>query len=170
MATFTWKPAGSFPDLWTDPLNWQVAGAATLLFPNAATDVAIVNDSGAPNGFDFPFITGGAAITLASLSAAGTAHVIVGTGQLGGKPGGGTLNAGTISVTSTNPGGGLVGEPGGTITTASMTVGAGAIIGGGGIFNVTNSCQFRDNPGRRSQLQPGRTDRHRRHDHGTRQH
>ena len=48
---------------------------------------------------------------LASLSAADTAHVIVGSGQLGGT-GSGTLNAGSISVTSTNIGGGLVGEPG----------------------------------------------------------
>ena len=135
MATFTWIGANPFPSFWTDPANWQVGGAATLLFPNTAADVAIVNADGV-DGFEFPFITGGAAITLASLSAAGTAHVIVGTGQLGGVTGGGTLNAGSISVTSTNPGGGLVGEPGGTITTASMTVGAGAIIGGGGNFNV----------------------------------
>lgn len=75
---------------------------------------------------------------IGSLSAAGTAHVIVGTGQLGGTAGGGTLNAGTISVTSTNTGGGLVGQPGGTITTPSLTVGAGAIIGGGGTFNVAS--------------------------------
>jgi hypothetical protein len=136
MATFTWIGANPFPARWTDPANWQVASAATPLFPNSATDVAIATANGA-DGFEYPIISGGAAIQLASLSSAGIAHVLVGGSQLGGT-GSATLTAGSISVTSTALGGGLVGGPGSTITTPSLTVGPGAIIGGGGTFSVTS--------------------------------
>ena len=135
MATFTWTGAGNTD--WTEPTNWQVGGAATAIAPNDPTADAVATING-PDGFEFPIISGGAAITLNSLTAAGTAHVIVGGGQLGGT-GTGSLNAlGSISVTSTDAGGGLVGALGSTITTPSLTVGAGAAVGGGGTYIVTS--------------------------------
>ncbi len=135
MATFTWTGAGNTD--WTEPTNWQVGGVATDIAPNDPTADAVATING-PDSFEFPIISGGAAITLNSLTAAGTAHVIVGGGQLGGT-GTGSLNAlGSISVTSTDPGGGLVGASGSTITTPSLTVGAGAAVGGGGTYIVTS--------------------------------
>jgi len=132
--TFTWT--GAAADLnWNDPANWS-GGTATALVPNGANDVAIVTVNGV-DGNQFPIISGNSLITLSSLSSAGSAHVIVGGSQLGGT-GTGNLTAGSISVTSTNTGGGLVGGPGSTITTPSLTVGTGVIIGGGGAFHVTS--------------------------------
>jgi hypothetical protein len=116
--TFTWTGAGD--TTWTDPTNWQVAGAPTAIAPNDPTAIAIATGNG-PDGFEFPIISGGAAIQLASLSSTDLAHVIVGGGPLGGT-GSATLTADSISVTSTNIGGGLVGGPGSTITTTSLTV------------------------------------------------
>ncbi len=132
--TFTWTGAGD--TTWTDPTNWQVAGAPTAIAPNDPTAIAIATGNG-PDGFEFPIISGGAAIQLASLSSTDLAHVIVGGGPLGGT-GSATLTADSISVTSTNIGGGLVGGPGSTITTTSLTVGAGALVGGGGTYIVTS--------------------------------
>ena len=132
--TFTWTGAGD--TTWTDPTNWQVGGAPTAIAPNDPTAIAIATGNG-PDGFEFPIISGGAAIQLASLSSTDQAHVIVGGGPLGGA-GSATLTAGSISVTSTNIGGGLVGGLGSTITTSSLTVGAGALVGGGGTYIVTS--------------------------------
>ena len=133
--TSTW--VGGLDHDWNTATNW------TNGVPNSATAEAIVNfDDGANDAV----ISGGASITVASLSigdpnppVAGLdgGHVIVGGSPDIGGGGGGTLTSiGTISVPSTNPGGGLVGGLATTITAPVMTVGAGATIGGGGMFNV----------------------------------
>jgi hypothetical protein len=126
--TFGWVGAANTD--WTNPTNWSGGPAGT--FPSSGTVVAVVPT----NLFPFPIISGGTTITLSSLNSTGTGHVIVGGGPLGGT-GTGTLTAGSISVSSVDTGGGLVGQQGGTITTPSLTVGTGVIIGGGGTFNVT---------------------------------
>lgn len=142
MASFTWTGGQDIngANNWTTSADWLVGGVAATTFPNTAADDATVNsDVGASSAI----ISNGAAITIASLSIGNTAgvpggHVIVGGSSDIGGGGGGTLtSAGAINVSSTNPGGGLVGGLGGVISAPSMTLaGPGVVIGGGGIFNV----------------------------------
>jgi len=145
MATFTW--AGGTSTDWTAPANWLTAGAPATVAPNSAAAAAADNIDG--GGSRDAIISGGTSITVASLdigNPTGTVvpgvvggHVIVGGGPAIGGGGGGTLvSVGPITVTSTNSGGGLIGGPTATIRTPTLTLGSGAIIGGGGTFNVAN--------------------------------
>ena len=133
--TSTWV-GGNGSD-WTTPANWtgnvpDDGGAAAIVsFDDGAHDAIISNGSsitvGALNIEDSnPAVTGEAG-----------GHVIVGGSSDIGGDGDGTLAAlGTISVTSTNSGGGLVGGLGATITAPTMIIGSDAVIGGGGTFNI----------------------------------
>ncbi len=127
--TFTWV-GGTSKD-WTVPDNWLVDGTVTAVAPNGPADSvvdAVSNDA---------IISNGTSIIVADLSIGGIGHVIVGGGPEIGGGGGGTLTSlGLIDVTSTNSGGGLVGGPSSVITAPTLTVGPGAIIGGGGTFNI----------------------------------
>lgn len=144
MATFTW--IGGTSQDWLNPANWLADGVPATVAPNDPTAIVIDNFD---NGANDAIISGGASVTVASLSIGNFAgvptpgavggHVIVGGGPQIGGGGGGTLTSlGAITVASTNSGGGLVGGPASLITAPTLTIGAGAIIGGGGVFNITN--------------------------------
>ncbi len=127
--TFTW--VGTTSKEWTLPANWEVGGVAANVAPNGPTDSAVDNvpvDA---------IISNGTSVALANLTIGGTGHLIVGgSSEIGGGGGGTLTSSGTIDVTSTNSGGGLVGGMSSVITTPALHVGAGAIIGGGGTFDV----------------------------------
>lgn len=116
---------------WNTATNWSPSGVP------AAIDPAIDNTGTA-------IISGGLTDAVANLDIGGVAapgasagHVIVGGSPDIGGGGGGTLtSAGTITVNSNDSGGGLVGGLASTITAPTMTIGANAIIGGGGTFNT----------------------------------
>jgi len=145
--SYTWVgAAGLAANNWTVPANWSVNGAPATLFPNSATDAAIVNTA---DGNNYQIISNGQSITVASLSVGGTTvgsvqggHVIVGgsSGPNGvGGGGGGTLTSvGPIVLTSTNSGGAIVGGLNGTVNAPSMTIDGGpdVLVGGGGTFNI----------------------------------
>jgi len=76
MATFTWTGAGNTDG--TEPTNWQVGGAATAIAPNDPTADAVATING-PDGFEFPIISGDAAITLNSLTVSQTFTGTIGT-------------------------------------------------------------------------------------------
>src|SRR4051794_13546721 len=118
---------------WTTPANWIVNGVPATLFPNSATDIAIVNTD---DGSKDAIISNGQSIAVGGLSIGGTTiglvqggHVLVGgsSGPNGiGGGGGGTLNStDAITITSTNTGGGIVGGKNGVVNAPSMTIDGG---------------------------------------------
>ena len=129
--TFTW--VGSTSKDWTVPANWQVGTVAATVAPNGITD-SVIDDVG-----NDAIISNGTSITVADLNVGGSGHLIIGgSSEIGGGGGGTLVSLGLIDVTSTNSGGGLVGGLSSVITTPALTVGTGAIIGGGGTFDVAN--------------------------------
>jgi WD40 repeat protein len=140
MSVFTW--AGTSGTDWTTPANWLNGTLAATTFPNGPDDVALVD----VNDSTGAIISGGSLITLASLtiddpasSTLAGGHVLVGGSPAIGGGGGGTLiSGGLIDVTSTNRGGGLVGGLNSLIQAPTLNIGAGAIVGGGGTFEVAN--------------------------------
>jgi hypothetical protein len=142
--TFTWT--GTTSSDWTDPTNWSNGTVVATTDPNGAGDIAFDNFS---DGLHDAIISGGSLITVESLdiadptapAALGVAggHVLVGGGpEIGGGGGGTLISVGLINVTSTNSGGGLVGGPASLIMAPTLNVGTGAIIGGGGTFDVAS--------------------------------
>jgi hypothetical protein len=147
--TFTWVGGQDVngANNWVTPTNWTAGGVAATAFPNDSSATAIVNTD---NGSADAIISNGQTISLASLSignpttpATGVVggHVLVGGSAAIGGGGGGTLTvAGAITITSTNTGGAIVGGKNGVINAPTMTINGGpdVLVGGGGIFNVTN--------------------------------
>jgi hypothetical protein len=120
MAIFNW--AGTISSDWSNAANWLVNGVAPSAAPGTLDSVS----DGQPN---IAIINTG---TVASLS--------IGTGSV---PGGhvlvsGSLNSGTIDVTSLNGLDALIGGLGAVITAPSLTMGPGSIIGGSGTFNISS--------------------------------
>jgi WD40 repeat protein len=141
--TFTW--AGTASSDWTQPTNWLNGSLVATTDPNGAGDIAFVNFD---DGLHDAIISGGSLITVGGLNVGNPTapaapgvvggHVLVGGGPAIGGGGGGTLiSVGSINVTSTNSGGGLVGGPASFIGAPTLNIGTGAIIGGGGTFDVT---------------------------------
>jgi hypothetical protein len=131
-STYTWTGVSSTD--WNTAANWDIGAAVATTVPNSTTATAIDDIATAS-----AIISNGATDFVDNLNVGGTGHVIVGGGPAIGGGGGGTLVATSgIAVTSTNAGGGLVGGPATSISAPTLTVGAGAIIGGGGTFNITN--------------------------------
>jgi hypothetical protein len=126
--TYTWT--GAQGNDWNLATNWTVGAAVSTTAPNATTATAI-DDLGT-----VPAILSNATAFVQDLNVGGVGHVIIGGGPAIGGAGTGTLVATTIEVTSTNDGGGLVGGTNSTIDAQTLTLGAGAIIGGGGVFNI----------------------------------
>lgn len=146
-STFTWNGIeNGGTNSWTTSANWSVNGAPATLFPNSATDIAIVNND---DGSKDAIISNGQSITVGSLNIGGTTtgvvqggHVLVGGSSgpngVGGGGGGALTSIGAITITSTNTGGAIVGGKGGTVTAPSMTIDGGpdVLVGGGGTFNI----------------------------------
>lgn len=126
--TFTWT--GNTNTDWNTATNWSPATV-----PNSPTAVAIVN---VPTGGPETILTG-ASDTVASLSVGGDGHLVVGGSKAIGGGSGGTLTSiGSIDVTSTNSGGGLVGGPNTKVSAPTLTLGSDATLGGGGVFEIPN--------------------------------
>jgi hypothetical protein len=117
--TFNWT--GSKDTDWTKPVNWQVGTLPATVAPNSGT-AAVTDSILTPAVIPDP-----TSITVGSLSITGEGDVWVG---------GALTSLGLISVTSTNTSGALIGILGAPITAPAMTVGPGAVIGGGGTFDV----------------------------------
>jgi hypothetical protein len=133
-STFTWTGATANND-WNTAANWNIGAATAAVPPNDPT--ATVIDS--PTETEITIISGGTADTVGTLTVGGAAHLIVGGGPKIGGGGGGSLTAiNGIDAPSTDPGGAIVGGPNSTITSPTLTIGPGAIIGGGGDFEITN--------------------------------
>ncbi len=144
MASFVWTGGQDINGFnnWTTPANWTVGGVPATTFPNSpADDVAVNSDVSAADSI----ISGGSSITVNTLGVGNSGipginsgHVIVGGSSDIGGGGGGTLTSvGGITVASTNAGGGLVGGTGGVVNAPFLTItGPGAVIGGGGTFNI----------------------------------
>jgi hypothetical protein len=136
MPVYTWTGGADTngANNWITPANWLLDAVPASSFPNSPTDDAIVNTD---DGTKDAIISGGQSIAVASLSIGDTGHVIVGgSADIGGGGGGTLTSTGAIAVTSTNAGGGLVGGTATTITAPTLSIGAGAIIGGGGTFDI----------------------------------
>jgi hypothetical protein len=132
--TFTWV-GGTSKD-WTVPDNWLVGTVAATVAPNGPTD-SVIDNLGV--GGQDAIISGGTSIAVADLTIGGNGHVIIGGSPDIGGGGGGTLTSvGLIDVTSTNSGGGLVGGLSSVIVAPTLDVGVGAIIGGGGTFDIAD--------------------------------
>ncbi len=134
--TFTWT--GTLSTNWNQAGNWTNGGTVSTTVPNSSTAIAIDPGNEGTTSAGSPVISD-ASDTVASLTVEGAGHDIVGgNANIGDTPGtGGTLDAtGSIDITSTNGGGGLVGGPDAVITTPDLTLAAGGIAGGGGVFSV----------------------------------
>jgi hypothetical protein len=161
-STFTWVGGQDIngPNNWITPFNWTTSpGNPATRAPTNPLDAVIVSID--VNGSQDAIISGGQAITVASLTIGDPVggvtatskggHVLVGgsSGVNGiGGGGGGSLNVtGPFLITSTNSGGAIVGGNNGVVTAPSLTVGGGAngltvnpdvLIGGGGTFDIQN--------------------------------
>jgi hypothetical protein len=132
-STFTWTGATNTD--WNTPFNWNIGAVPADVAPNAPT--ATVIDS--PATPQTTIISGGASDTVGTLTVGGAAHLIVGGGpEIGGGGGGSLTVVNGITATSNDPGGAIVGGPNSTITSPTLTLAAGGIIGGGGDFEITN--------------------------------
>jgi len=141
MANFIW--VGAVTNDFTDFRNWLADGAPATVAPDATSTVSV--NSHDPGAFVSTFISG-TSVTVASLAVGGIAAASGGVLVGGGGnvnpeatgPGGSLVSLGPIDITATADSGGLVGGVNGTITAPTLTVGAGATIGGGGTFTIPN--------------------------------